>query len=94
MTEYLDEIELNLYYQITTRFQTFLDMILNLNKMEGEIDESLNKIKKLRDYQTLLRENLLKPSQKILQLKRKKLNIEKTIHQVLFAIIKKLYKSS
>ena len=94
MTEYLDEIELNLYYQITTRFQTFLDMILNLNKMEGEIDESLNKIRKLRDYQTLLRENLLKPSQKILQLKRKKLNIEKTIHQVLFAIIKKLYKSS
>ena len=82
MAEYLDEIELNLFSQITTRFQSFLDMILNINKMEGEINESLDKIRKLRDYQKLLRENLLKPSQKILQLKRKKLNIEKIIHQV------------
>lgn len=82
MAEYLDEIELNLYYQITTRFQSFLDMILNLNKMEGQIDESLNKIRRLRDYQKLLRENLLKPSEEILHLKRKKLNLEKIIHQV------------
>jgi hypothetical protein len=44
MNEYLDEIVVNLYFQISKRFGEFMDIILNLNKMNQEIDNSLKNI--------------------------------------------------
>lgn len=39
---------MNLYYQITNRFHAFLDVVLNLNKMEQEINSTISNIQSLR----------------------------------------------
>ncbi len=52
---YLDEVEINLFYQINTRFNQFLTVILNLNSMQKSIDSSLYKITYLRNYTQNLR---------------------------------------
>ena len=48
ISEYLDEVEVNLYYQITNRFEEFMKVIINLNEMTKEIDSSIHNIKNLR----------------------------------------------
>lgn len=44
LTAYLDDVEINLFYQIYNRFNEFLTVILNLNQMRHAIDANLSKI--------------------------------------------------
>lgn len=44
LTEYLDHVELNLFYQITNKFHEFMDVIINLNEMEKEVENCLSTI--------------------------------------------------
>jgi len=40
----LDEVELNLSYQIKTHFHEYMDVMINMNKIEVEINEALKNI--------------------------------------------------
>jgi len=77
--EYLDHVELNLYYQITSRFQEFLDVILKLNQMEAQIQNCLYSIKFFRNFNKELKTKCSDKVQNVLRLKRRKINIEKTL---------------
>lgn len=44
ISEYLEEVDINLFYQIQTRFNEFLEIILDLNEMQNLIDDCLQKI--------------------------------------------------
>jgi vacuolar protein sorting-associated protein 54 len=79
LSEHLDLVEMNLFYQITSRFQEFLDVILKLNEMEKQIENCLNGIHFLRNNNKDYKTKLIAPSVKILTLKRRQLNIQKTL---------------
>lgn len=38
LSTYLDEVDINLFYQIQSRFNEFLNIILDLNQMQTLID--------------------------------------------------------
>lgn len=84
--EFLDHVELNLYYQITNRFQEFLDVILKLNQMDIQIHNCLHSIKFFREFNKELRVKCADKVNHVLKLKRRKMNIEKTIR--IFEFIK------
>ena len=44
----MDEVELNLSYQIKTHFHEYMDIMINMNKIEVEINEALKNIAYLK----------------------------------------------
>jgi len=86
----LDLVEENLYYQITNKFQAFLDVILKLNQMELQIQNSLYSIRFLRSFNADLKNTCSDKVTKTLRLKRRKINIEKTLAIVINIILNTL----
>ncbi len=72
-------VEENLFYQITDKFQAFLDVILKLNQMEVQINNSLQSIKFIKTANGSFKGNCAERVEKTLRLKRRKINVEKTL---------------
>lgn len=75
----MDFVEVNLYHQVTSKFEEYLDVLLKINKMESQINHSLYSIRFFRTFNEELRNKFSNKVQGVLRLKRRKINIEKTL---------------
>lgn len=82
----MDLIEVNLHYQITERFQEFLDVILKINQMEAQIENALYEIKFFRGFNQMLKEDSKQNVLKISKLQKRKINIQSTLELVIYKL--------
>lgn len=68
LTAYLDDVEINLFYQIYNRFNEFLTVILNLNQMRRAIDDNLSKIEAIKRFNHGLRDRACRSALSIVTL--------------------------
>jgi len=78
----LDSVEANLYLQLTTRFQEFVDVILKLSQMEAQIQSSLYATRFFKSFNKDLRIKSSDEVRNVLKVRRKKANIEKVLQLV------------
>ncbi|KAL4462624.1 hypothetical protein ABPG74_000454 [Tetrahymena malaccensis] len=71
ISEYLEEVDINLFYQIQTRFNQFLSIILDLNEMQSLIDDSLKKIYYIRQCNLVLKQKLVQKGSQIVTMKKR-----------------------
>ena len=79
LSESLDLVEVNLYHQVTSRFEEYLDVLLKINQLENQIQTSLYSIKFFKNFNLELRNKFSGKVQGVLRVNRRKLNIEKTL---------------
>jgi hypothetical protein len=60
MTDYLDEIEINLYYNVTNRFSHFIKVFVDLNTIEERITHALQFLGFLKRYNQHIKEKMCK----------------------------------
>jgi len=90
LSESLDLVDESLYHQITHRFEEFLEILLKLNNLESQIHNSVYSIKFFKNFNNELRHKLSSKVQGVLTLKRRKINIEKTLALIdLINVVKK-----
>ncbi|KAL4451071.1 hypothetical protein ABPG74_021393 [Tetrahymena malaccensis] len=82
LVEYLDEVELNLFYQVYFRFNQILEMILNFDKMGTKCEENLLKVQIIKETNQKMKQNLLKGGLEIVNKKKAQQRLLKT-YQVL-----------
>ncbi|EAR92916.1 Vps54-like protein (macronuclear) [Tetrahymena thermophila SB210] len=70
LVEYLDEVELNLFYQVYFRFNQILEMILNFDKMGSKCEENLQKVKIIKETNQKMKQKLLKGGLEIVKKKK------------------------
>ncbi|CAD8142649.1 unnamed protein product [Paramecium octaurelia] len=80
--DHLDDVEITLFFQINSRFDKFLSVILNLNEMNQIIDQNIKKVKRIREIYSVTREHMIKKSTEITK---KKQTIEK-VENILFTL--------
>jgi len=90
LSESLDLVDESLYHQITHRFEEFLEILLKLNNLESQIHNSVYSIRFFKNFNNELRQKLSSKVQGVLTLKRRKINIEKTLALIdLINVVKK-----
>jgi len=72
-------IDESLYYQVTQRFEEFLQVILKINKMEEQINNSIYGVRFFRRFNQELQHKFSNKVKTVLKLKRRKIHIEKTL---------------
>ena len=86
LTVFLDEIEINLFYQITRKFNDIFKAVVDLKKMENEIDSSLEYISTLKNYNRSLFRFVDEKGKLILVAKKRQNNVVRVKHMVTFSI--------
>lgn len=84
LSEYLDEVELNLFHQVTARFHQFVAVIVGVSKMEQEIERSLTNIKSLRNYSRMNKTRMSQIALSIVNMKKRSENMQKVSKIVKF----------
>ncbi|EGR27391.1 hypothetical protein IMG5_196610 [Ichthyophthirius multifiliis] len=80
LTMHLDEVEINLFYQINNKFNEFLAVILNLNSMQELIANCLQKIQNIKIFNQNLKNKLTHKGIRIAQLKRRIVNVQNVLN--------------
>ena len=75
-------MEVNLLYQIRSRFSEFLEMMLKLNQMEEEITACHQRVMALRKFSKGLKDRFVVNGLMIIKKKKKYIKIQKTLQIV------------
>ncbi|KAL4490905.1 hypothetical protein ABPG72_008641 [Tetrahymena utriculariae] len=78
LVEHLDEVELNLFYQVYFRFNQILEMILNFDKMGTKCEENLQKVQIIKETNQKMKQKLLKGGLEIVNKKKAQQRLLKT----------------
>lgn len=90
LTNILDEVQLNLCFQITDQFHNFLQVLNNLTHLDDRINDTSLLLKENKLKNAALRQGLAAPSERIFHLKMKEMNIKRALkHLELMKVIHK-----
>ena len=91
LDEDLSQVQKNLCYQISGKFEAILDAIQGLTEQENEIEDCLERVSEVRRTNQIYKQVNLMKILEISKLKRKQINLQKTVQILEVAnVVKKI----